>query len=252
MLGITGAFALWTFARRSPFHFALVIFVCFSHIALVVLSFYSFRPQPPIPFRPGKLVVKTMPMLEEKRPSKTEKKKGKEKPSQQKKKKPPKQKKTSSTQKKERASSPSPQEKQREKLLAQVRESIAKIPQNAHNQSPEPSSFSEEIPRPIEQLQSQHVEKATQGELRSEESYFSELVAQLMLALQLPEHGDVQLRLTLTKEGKVVQVDIVDARSIKNQRYVEKELPHLLFPPFGDFFPDKQKHTFLITLTSQI
>lgn len=81
--------------------------------------------------------------------------------------------------------------------------------------------------------------------------YQDELIAYLKHRLELPENGNVSLQLTLTAQGKVARIKILSSTSEKNRSYVEKELPPLAFPPFGDRLKGEKEHTFPVTLTTR-
>lgn len=83
-----------------------------------------------------------------------------------------------------------------------------------------------------------------------EQSYQEELAARLKLLLKLPEYGIVKLKLTLSRAGKVTLVEIVSSDSQANRTHIQKSLPTLTFPAFGDNFGKEMAHTFSITLSS--
>ncbi|MBU6149797.1 MAG: hypothetical protein KGQ54_06345 [Verrucomicrobia bacterium] len=56
------------------------------------------------------------------------------------------------------------------------------------------------------------------------------LIGYLQGYLQLPDIGEVQIQLTLRKDGKVEGVKVLKAESENNRKYLEKQLPKLSFP----------------------
>lgn len=82
--------------------------------------------------------------------------------------------------------------------------------------------------------------------------YRDELVGRLKLFLKLPEHGEVTIKLTLSRSGKVNKLQIVSSQSAVNKSYIEKTLPDLTFPPFGSNFGDNKEFTFLISLSNDL
>lgn len=87
-------------------------------------------------------------------------------------------------------------------------------------------------------------------ELNAKEiSYRDEVAYRLKIGLKLPDYGEIKIKLTLQKTGKVAQVQIVSSKSEKNKQYVEKVVPTLSFPSFGGQFDGASEYTFLITLT---
>lgn len=78
--------------------------------------------------------------------------------------------------------------------------------------------------------------------------YRDELGARLKKLLKLPEHGEVKIKLTLDKMGKFIRVDIVNAESDKNKKYIENTIKTLTFPSFQGAFQNLPEYTFSITL----
>ncbi|MCH9611526.1 MAG: hypothetical protein S4CHLAM81_08870 [Chlamydiales bacterium] len=78
-------------------------------------------------------------------------------------------------------------------------------------------------------------------------SYESLLVEYLEQLLELPVQGDVKLRLTLDRSGKVCGCEVVSACDA-NRRYIESEISMLRLPPFESHFKGEAKRTFPITL----
>lgn len=91
-----------------------------------------------------------------------------------------------------------------------------------------------------------------EGQSSGELSYRDELACRLQLLLKLPESGTVQIKLTLSKTGKFVKLTIANSPSGANRKYIEKTLPSLTLPSFGDQFGGAAEHTFSITLTSDL
>ena len=145
------------------------------------------------------------------------------------------------------------QEKQ-QKLLAAAQESIAKIEQGRAKMNASKSSLNS-VAAPlaitglqIDALPTNNAPPLTPGEA----SYRDELASRLKLMLKLPEHGDVQLKLTLDRSGKVMKVVIVKAASSANKSYVEKILRGLKFPSFGNQFENMSEYTFFIHLSNEL
>ena len=80
--------------------------------------------------------------------------------------------------------------------------------------------------------------------------YRDELAGRLKLLLRLPEFGEVKIKLTLSRAGKVAKVSIVSAESAANRTYIEKTIPTLSFPSFGNNFGTLPEYTFLISLSN--
>lgn len=139
-------------------------------------------------------------------------------------------------------------------LLAKAKETLAKISETRNKVSSSPSVNLENtvIPKELSHLQ---VDALTTGEIEkigewgtNETSYSDEVAYRLKMALKLPDYGEVRVKLTLDRTGKVVKVDTVQSESKKNQAYVESKIPTLLFPSFGQRFQGVSHHTFVFTL----
>lgn len=86
----------------------------------------------------------------------------------------------------------------------------------------------------------------------AERTYYDELVSRLKLSLKLPEYGEVKLQLTINRSGSVVTVQSVKSKSKKNSDYVQKALPKLHLPAFGQNFSGEKEHTFRLTLSNEL
>ena len=69
--------------------------------------------------------------------------------------------------------------------------------------------------------------------------------------LRLPEFGDVKLKLTLERSGKIANVSVLSAQSSLNRTYIESTLPTLKFSDFGKNFSGQSQYTFVINLTNE-
>lgn len=135
----------------------------------------------------------------------------------------------------------------KKELLAKAQENIAKIQSTRLN--PMKNTANLEIPKP----KSFEKELAGDSDLNDREiGYRDELAGRLKLMLRLPEFGEVKIKLTLEKTGRVVKVMVIAAESDLNRKYVEKELPTVTLPPFGNNFSGMSEYTFSITLSNEI
>jgi hypothetical protein len=75
-------------------------------------------------------------------------------------------------------------------------------------------------------------------------SYQELLVAELKNNLNLPDFGEVKATITINPEGKIVKINIVHAKSKKNEEYLKNRLPQLTFSWFNQYAKEKT-----ITLT---
>lgn len=88
---------------------------------------------------------------------------------------------------------------------------------------------------------------ASSGEI----NYDQELLSRLKQLLRLPQYGDVEVELTLLRSGKVALLKIIKAENLTNKAHVEKVMPTLSLPPFGNCFAGEQQHLFKITLSNE-
>lgn len=104
-------------------------------------------------------------------------------------------------------------------------------------------------PRHLETLQIDAL--PSDSAIPMETSYRDELAYRLKHTLKMPDYGQVKIKLTLERSGKVANVQIVSSESAKNKQYVEKMIPTLVFPPFGTRFQDAKQYSFMITLKNE-
>jgi hypothetical protein len=79
-----------------------------------------------------------------------------------------------------------------------------------------------------------------------------ELTSRLKRLLKLPQYGDVDIQLTLLRSGKVAKLIVTNSQNALNKDHVEKMLPTLIFPPFGNGFAGEEQHTFKIRLSNDL
>src|SRR5579872_4509183 len=77
-------------------------------------------------------------------------------------------------------------------------------------------------------------------------TYEENLIAFLQNALDLPERGDVQIKLEIDRFGHLNECEILDARNSKNGEFLKKRLPELDYPCFNDFGITDLTQTFTI------
>ncbi len=143
----------------------------------------------------------------------------------------------------------------RRELIASAQKSIAKIGQS-HDTLAEGSAVSfasTTLPGRIDNLQVETFREEAAEPLTSQEiTYYDELASRLKLLLRLPEFGEVKIRLTLTRAGRFVKVSIVRAESNANRKYIEKTLPTVKYPSFGNNFSQMNEYTFVIALSNEL
>lgn len=73
------------------------------------------------------------------------------------------------------------------------------------------------------------------------------LIAFLQESLDLPEFGQVRLKLEIDGGGKLIDCQILEAKSAKNAEFLKNRLPELAFPCLNDFGKISATQTFNIT-----
>lgn len=146
---------------------------------------------------------------------------------------------------------------QQQQKVAQARQSLAKIDElrKQTNSSSVSSLDSKELPQLIGHLEVDSL-SASPSNLKvssdlHKSTYQEQLVKQLESYLRLPEYGTLQLRLELSCAGQVVRLHIIKSENNKNQIYIEKTLPSLLFAPFGSEFEGAKTSIFTLTLRNK-
>lgn len=160
--------------------------------------------------------------------------------------------KESAKEKKEKTDAIAKKEKQSQ-LLAKAKEKMGSLNKNF---DPIAMQTNEEM-KPLSTLNSLQIDAigdlSNEGSYSTKEmSYIDELILRLKLSLRLPTHGDVKIKLTLFRSGKVDKLQIVKSESDANRRYIEKEIPKMTFQHFGNNFKDDKTYTFLITITNEL
>lgn len=84
-----------------------------------------------------------------------------------------------------------------------------------------------------------------------ESAYRDELAKRLKLYLKLPEYGEVKVKLTIDRAGKVIFTKVLSFQSAKNASFIEQNLPKLKMPPFGDNFKGVSEFDFTIVLSNE-
>lgn len=84
------------------------------------------------------------------------------------------------------------------------------------------------------------------------DNYQDQLIDLLQSGLDLPDYGEVKLKLTLKKDGTIMELTIIEAQSQKNRSYLEKNLKTVHFPVFSGGLAKENTHTFTLTFCNQL
>lgn len=137
--------------------------------------------------------------------------------------------------------------------MAKAKESLAKLNETRDKMHGAPSVKLDSTSLPKE-IASLHVDALPQGTGEAsrwgvkETSYSNEVAYRLKMNLKLPEYGEVKIKLTINRAGKVMKIEIVKSESKINKAYIESKIKNIQFSSFGHNFPDVEQNTFIITL----
>ncbi|MDE3055806.1 MAG: hypothetical protein KGI80_03835 [Verrucomicrobiota bacterium] len=76
--------------------------------------------------------------------------------------------------------------------------------------------------------------------------YTERIMEFLTQHLQLPEVGEVLVRLEIARDGTLLQLEILESKNATNSAYLKKRLPELAFPCFNEFA--LKEHSLLFTI----
>lgn len=137
----------------------------------------------------------------------------------------------------------------REDLLKELEERIAKIDIKNDRMTPKSElNVPSTLALSSQALQAPKNFEMTQTSFSSED-FASSLIGYLQAYLHLPEVGEVQIQISLSKEGKVKNLKVVKSESEKNRKYLEQELPQLSFPQV--YLDSASSDSFLITFCNK-
>jgi hypothetical protein len=123
-------------------------------------------------------------------------------------------------------------------LVKQLQQSIAKIDQKSHKESP-----NDILPTPkwIPKLK---IDEEFEGE---ESLFIATLIQCLQNTLDLPEFGEVKVELVLKCDGSFIKMKVLQSESERNKKFLEQELKTVSFPEFNGNLKNEKEHAFTIT-----
>jgi len=87
---------------------------------------------------------------------------------------------------------------------------------------------------------------------QSKETRYKETLSDLIQThIQLPEQGKAYLDLTLSSEGKLLNVTVKEANPSSHRDFLMETLPTLSFPPYDRLFNGAPSYTFNIIVFSE-
>ncbi len=151
--------------------------------------------------------------------------------------------------KKEKTLQVKKQKSAKEEVLKELEERIAKIEAKNDRMPLKPELA---VPSSIS-LSSQTALQApvalADQNFSADDEFISSLIGYLQGQLQLPDRGEVQIQLTLRKDGKVETMKVIKTESEKNRKYLEENLSKLSFPSM--YLEGSSSKSFLFTFCNK-
>lgn len=124
-------------------------------------------------------------------------------------------------------------------ILKQLEESIAKIEQKDDKQCKSSAIVTASL--------SSKVVVTPVREEPTLSSYTASLVKELTRMLQLPEYGEVKIKIKVKPDGKIIELVVLQAESNINKQYLEKHLPNIVLPKYNEKVTLNNEQTFTLT-----
>lgn len=128
-------------------------------------------------------------------------------------------------------------------ILKQLEESIAKIEQKDDKQCKSSTIVTASL--------SSKVAVTPAQEEPALPSYTELLVKELTQMLQLPEYGEVKIKITISSSGKIIELLVLQAESKANKLYLEKCLPNIVLPKYNEKALNNEQ-TFTLTFCNAL
>jgi len=125
---------------------------------------------------------------------------------------------------------PPPRKQKAAKILSQLDQKL-KAP-------PPKKEIAVSVPKSVE------AKSLTQVKAAPDQSYTKSLIQFLQNSLLLPEIGTVKMELTITSEGRLKALRVIECESEKNRKYLESTLEDQIFPSHGKKIPTSYILTF--------
>lgn len=129
-------------------------------------------------------------------------------------------------------------------ILKQLEESIAKIEQKDDKQCKSSTIVTASL--------SSKVAVASAQEEPALSSYTASLVKELTQSLQLPEYGEVKIKIIVSPAGRIIELLVLQAESKANKLYLEKCLPNIVLPKYNEKVTLNNEQTFTLTFCNAL
>lgn len=139
-------------------------------------------------------------------------------------------------------------------LLEDLKGSIAKLDKNETKKevlsfAPLPTLQREEN---LENEQSDQISEDFASEKKEISLQYQEmLILELQSALHLPDYGDVEVKLTISSNGRVKEIKVLSSQSEKNKNYLKDELPRITLATAAFAFPDRKEKSLIINFKNK-
>lgn len=124
-------------------------------------------------------------------------------------------------------------------ILKQLEESIAKIEQKDDKQCKSSTIVTASLSSKVVVTPAQEEPPLS--------SYTASLVKELTQMLQLPEYGEVKIKIKVSPAGKILELLVLQAESKVNKLYLEKHLPNIVLPKYNEKVALNNEQTFTLT-----
>lgn len=125
-----------------------------------------------------------------------------------------------------------------QKSIAKIEEENDKIGKKSTLKDPPKISFSQTA-------STSEIDKET------DDAYANSLANYLQMHLQLPDIGEVKIQLTLLENGTVEKIVVLSAKSERNRKRLEEELPKLTLPALPKKRAPSRAETFVLTFCNE-
>ena len=125
-----------------------------------------------------------------------------------------------------------------QKSIAKIKEENDKIGKKSKLKDPPKISFN-------------HTASKSEIDKVTDDAYATSLANYLQMHLQLPDIGEVKIQLTLLENGTVEKIVVLSAKSERNKKRLEEDLPKLILPALPKKRAPSRAETFILTFCNE-
>jgi outer membrane biosynthesis protein TonB len=130
------------------------------------------------------------------------------------------------------------------KIIKEIEENLKKIEKKIEKKQ---EIKKIEIPKKIDLSPSLEIEK----KVEIDSNYDQILINYLKQNLHLPEYGYVKISIDIDKYGNATNIEIIESKSLENQKYLKNNLEKLKFPIYKEFSSTKKFNRFIICFRNE-